>query len=126
MAMEKLWREQYVGRRRVFSHCYLLLAIMLSWLLYAITDLSDIGMYLSRLFPFAGGEALFVSDVLRFLPRFGPLLAVGIFASTSPFARTWDRLRSKPVASIILLVLFWLTVYCLSAGLNDPFLYFSF
>lgn len=99
---------------------------MLSWMLFAITDLSQIATYLGRLFPFFGGEWLPISDFLRLGQQFGLFIVLGILVSTSWFMRCWDHIRQTRWGTILLLILFWLGVYYLSAGLNDPFLYFSF
>jgi len=126
IAIEKLWLEPYLERSRVFSHIYLLIAIMLSWMLFAITDLSQIAVYLSRLFPFFAGEMLPGADFLRLGEQYGLFVVLGILVSTSWFMRAWDHIRQTRWGTIVLVVLFWLAIYYLSAGLNDPFLYFSF
>lgn len=125
IAIEKLWLEAFLERHRVVSHTYLIVTIMLSWMLFAITDLSQIATYLGRLFPFFG-EWLPITDFLRLGQQYGIFLVLGILVSTSWFMRCWDNIRQTRWGTITLLVLFWLSVYCLSAGLNDPFLYFSF
>lgn len=126
IAMEKLWLESFLERHCIVSHTYLILTIMLSWMLFAITDLSQIATYLGRLFPFFGGEWLPISDFLRLGQQFGLFIVLGILVSTSWFMRCWDHIRQTRWGTILLLILFWLGVYYLSAGLNDPFLYFSF
>lgn len=126
IVIEKLWLEPYLERSRVFSHIYLLIAIMLSWMLFAITDLAQIAVYLSRLFPFFSGTMLSAFDFLRLSEQYGLFVVIGICVSTARFMRVWDHIRQTRWGTIILLVLFWLAIYYLSTGLNDPFLYFSF
>lgn len=126
IAMEKLWLGKYLERSRIFSHMYLLLTIMLSWMLFAITDVSQIVSYLGRLFPFFGAEAIPITDFLRLGQQYGLFLGLGVLVSTAWFMRAWDKWRCSSWMNVVLLALFWLAVYYLSAGLNDPFLYFSF
>ena len=40
--------------------------------------------------------------------------------------KVWLRLRSTPIFTAILFILFGLSIYCVSGGMNDPFMYFSF
>lgn len=126
MALEKIWLEPILERSRIFSHLYLLLTVMLSWMLFAITDLSQIAVYFGRLFPFFGAELLPTSDFMRLGAEYLPFLLMGALACTAWFMRSWDKLRVSRFATPVLFLLFWLSVYCLTAGLNDPFLYFSF
>ncbi len=126
LILEKLFLGKYLERSRILSHMYLLFTILLSWLLFAITDLTQIGVYLGQLFPFFGAGALPLDDFLRLGQQYGVFVVLGILVSTSGFMRIWDRIRQTKWGAVILLLLFWLSVYVLSAGLNDPFLYFSF
>ncbi len=115
----------FLERHKFISHAYLLFVIMLSWLIFAITDLSQLAEYAARLFPL-GGDFGDVSDFLRLGEEFGLLLVVSVFAATPYFLRKWDKLRQTKWATIALLLLFWWVVYVLSVGQNDPFLYFRF
>ena len=40
--------------------------------------------------------------------------------------RMWNRIRGTWLGTVILAVLFWACVYCMSVATNDPFMYFSF
>lgn len=126
IAIEKVWLGKYLKKGHIWSHLYLLLTIMFSWVLFAIPELSQIGVYFGRLFPFFGGQVLPVADFLRLAKQYGLFVLIGILLSTSYFMRWWDKLRQTRWGTIILFLVFWFAVYDLSAGLNDPFLYFSF
>lgn len=125
IAVEKLWLGKYLENGHVWPHFYLLFTILLSWMLFAITDLSQIGCYISRLFPLFG-EQVYATDFLRLGKQYGLFMLIGIAASTTWFMRWWDKVRQTNWGTIFLFFIFWLAVYYLSAGLNDPFLYFSF
>lgn len=126
MTIEKLWLGKFLERSRIVSHIYLLFTILLSWMLFAITDLSQIATYLGRLFPFFSGSSVSFADFLRLGMEYWPFLLGGVLASTARFIRIWDKVRTTRWAVPVFFLLFWLSIYCLSAGLNDPFLYFSF
>ena len=106
----------------------MLLAIPLSWLVFAVKDLGQIGVYLGRLFPFFGtGQSHFYAlDYVKYGKNFGLLLILCLLFCT-PLPRKIYRKHSHSLAATLLLAaVFWLSVYCLYIGLNDPFLYFQF
>ena len=53
-------------------------------------------------------------------------LIVGILASTPIFDKLWSRIKNTHIGTVILIIIFWLSVFCLSVGMNDPFMYFNF
>lgn len=55
IALEKLGLGPFLERHRRVARVYMLLAIPLTWLLFAVPDVGQIGIYLTRLFPFFGG-----------------------------------------------------------------------
>ncbi len=127
LAIEKLWIGNYLEESSVISHIYLVFVILISWMFFAIPELSQIGIYFCRLFPIFGTMGIgHAADGLR-LFQMAPLpILVGIAISMPWFMRVWDHIRQKWLGTVLLLLIFWLSIYGLSAGLNDPFLYFSF
>ena len=127
IALEKLGLGPLLERHRVAARVYLLLAVPLSWLLFAVPDLGQIGIYLTRLFPFfGGGIAVNQRDFLHYGKQFVPFLAVCILLSSPWPERVWNRIRSSTVGTVVCFLLFWAAVYYMSVAVNDPFLYFSF
>lgn len=126
IAIEKLWLGKYLEEGRVWPHFYLIFTIMMSWMLFAIPDISQICCYFTRLFPFFGSYHASAVDFLRYAQEYGLFLMIGVVVSTGWFMRWWDKIRQTNWGTMILFGVFWLAVYYLSAGLNDPFLYFSF
>ena len=126
IASEKLWLGAKLSRHHLLAHVYMALTIMLSWMFFAITDLNQIGVYLQQLFTgfdFSHSASL---DFLYYGQQYGLLLLTGIILSLPGPAKLWRKMRSSLFGTIFLLLIFWLSVYCLAAGLNDPFMYFSF
>ena len=115
------------GWDRVLSRVYMVLMIPLSWLLFAIPSVGRIGVYLGRLFPIVSrGVAVNAGDWLQYGKQYWWLLVLGIVFSTPGPEKLWNRIRSSWLGTVILAVLFWACVYCMSVATNDPFLYFSF
>ncbi|MGM9640741.1 MAG: MBOAT family O-acyltransferase [Faecousia sp.] len=125
--LERFWMGDFLKKHRVFSHVYMILAIMLSWLLFAVRDLDQILLYLSRLVPLFGtGTAVNPRDFMIYGSQYLPYLLAGIVFSTPLLHKPWKRVRNRWLGTVICFLLFWVSVFCLSVSVNDPFLYFSF
>ena len=57
--------------------------------------------------------------------QYAVVLVIGLLVST-PLPELWRRIRTSPLGTVLLLVLFWVCVYCMAVATNDPFMYFSF
>lgn len=129
ISAEKIGLEKILTRWRAIGHIYMMFAIPLTWLLFAVTDLSQIWIYLQRLFPFFGKAEEFVYFAGDYL-KYGKLYAVSLFAGfifMTPAPRNlYNRWKNSPVTAFLLLLVFWGCVYCMKKGMNDPFLYFRF
>ena len=64
ISLERLGWGKVLRRSQVISRLYMLLVIPLSWMLFAIPSLKDIGSYIGRLFAFSGGTAVHARDFL--------------------------------------------------------------
>jgi len=129
IALEKLLLQSWLAKSPVVSRVYLLIVIGISWMLFAITDLSELGMFFTRLFPFLsckGGIAVNHADFMKQLSSYGVLLVLGMICST-PLPMPWYiRYKNNSVCVIGLLGVFWYSIYLLALGSNNPFLYFRF
>lgn len=125
----KGWLERPSIVSRVVSRAYMVILIPITWMFFAITSISQIGVYLSRMFPFFGiqaGACINTQDYVRYLFQYGILFLVGIICCTA-LPKRWYRMNQKGIISVIvLLLLFWWSVYFLANAGNNPFLYFRF
>ena len=125
--LERLGLGRILERRPVFGHLYMILMIPLSFTVFAITDLSQLGVYFGRLFPFCGSWAgIMAGDYLKYGRMYGVLLLLGLLFCLPWPKKLWRRLERSPLVIPFLLAIFWGAVYCLCRGMNDPFLYFGF
>ncbi len=128
--LEKWGLKKVLEGLPVLGHLYMLLVIPLSWLLFAVTDMGQFAVYLSRLFPFfersGSGVTVFAGDFLKYgRIYFWPLLAALLCCSGVP-RKLYDAGKDTLAATAGLVVLFWACVYCMYLGLDDPFLYYQF
>ena len=126
ISLERLGWGKVLRRSQVISRLYMLLVIPLSWMLFAIPSLKDIGSYIGRLFAFSGGTAVHARDFLVYGRQYTVVLVIGLLVSTPLPEKLWRRIRTSPLGTVLLLVLFWVCVYCMAVATNDPFMYFSF
>ena len=127
LVVEKLWLKKYLDRWPILGHLYMLVLIPVSWAVFSVSDFGQLGAYFGRLFPlFSRTAAAYPLDFLKYGKTYGVFLILGLLCSTSLPAYLYRRFKSTWVGAVILAVLFWLCLYCLSKGMNDPFMYFRF
>lgn len=112
---------------QLISHTYMIFYILISWTVFAISDFSELGTYLTKMFPIwgAGNNAGF-ADFTELLTTYAPLLIASIVFATNYPEKLFDKIRDKASGIIIAFIIFWCSVYYLSIGINNPFLYFRF
>lgn len=127
LLIERKGLRKALQKRPFFGHLYMFFMIPLSWMLFAITDFRQLGIFFSRLFPLSGAwRGIAQSDWLDHGRIYGVMLLVGFLFCTPLPKRLWHKVEKTPLAVLVLLAIFWGAVYCLYRGLNDPFLYFRF
>ena len=111
----------------IFSHIYMILYILVSWTIFAISDFNQLAMYLARMFPFFGmGHTLNSYDFVKYLTDYSVLLICCILFCTAGPETLYHRFKNKLGGIAIALILFWYSGYYLAIGMNTPFLYFRF
>ena len=129
ISVEKLGLIRILERVPALGHLYMAFAISVSWVLFAVTDLSQMAVYFTRLFPFlpqSEGMAYFAGDYLKYGRLYGLSLAAGLVFATGLPMKLYRRFKNSPAAAVVLLAVFWGCVYCMKMGMDDPFLYFRF
>lgn len=126
--VEKAGLGKVLERHKALGHIYMILWIPLSWLVFVITDLRQLGIYLQKLFPFFGnaGTVLFQGDYLKYGKTYGIYLVLGILFATGVQEKLLKKNKNHLWVILLLLALFWASVYCMYLGMDDPFLYFRF
>ena len=126
--LEKCGLGKILDRLPVLGHLYMLFAIPLTWLVFAISDLKQLAVYLGRLAPLTrpADGTVFQGDFLKYgSDYFLPLAASFLCCSGLP-EKWYEAGKYTFPATLALVVLFWACVYCMYLGLDDPFLYYQF
>lgn len=82
---EKLWTGKLLNKHKLFGHVYMILLIPLTWTVFAVNDITQLGILFTRLFPFFGKGAwsVFRYDYLKYLGQYYLFFIAGIFLSTT-------------------------------------------
>ena len=128
ISIEKLGLLKVLEKHRVLGHIYMTFLIPLMWTVFAITDLSQLGIYFLRLFPFLPQDyqAIIPQDYIASLKQYGWLFIVCLILSLPLARKIYVRIKDNIIGALVLSVIFGISIYCLCLGMDDPFLYFRF
>ena len=126
--LEKFYYGKFLNDHKVVGHLYMLLVIPLTWLLFAITDFHELGVYFKRLLPFIPQKttAVMENDYIKYWKIYGKFFIAAFIFSTRLPEMIYKKLKNTIIVDLILLAVFWASVYCMYKGMNDPFMYFRF
>lgn len=122
--LERFWLGERLEKHKILAHFYLIFTIMFTWLIFALPTLGDVGTYLLRLVNF--GTLKNTTDFVRYGQNYTVILLIGMVFATPYPKKLWDKIRGNALGTLVVFVLFWAAVYCISISANDPFMYFSF
>lgn len=128
LTIEKLFLQPYLERSRILGHIYVLFVIPLTWVAFAVTDIRQLGLYFTRLFPFAGQvqNAVNPLDYVRYGKEFLPLFLLGILFATPIPTAFYQKIKEKWLGSAAVILILTLSMYYLAVSVNNPFMYFNF
>lgn len=125
---EKLLYGKILKKIPVLGNLYVILLIPLTWVVFAITDLKQLGIYFERLFPFIGGPGIAVNaqDIIKYSQSFGGLIFAGILLCIPAVFDFLEKHKKNPFVVLLLAVIFWYSVYFMSSSSANPFMYLKF
>lgn len=128
LVIEKLFLQRFLEKTRWLGHIYVCIVVPLTWVAFAITNVKQIAIYFTRLFPFLPSRHVVVNyvDYIRYLKDYWLLFVLGIvFATPFPTA-LYKVVGKKWLGSIAVMIILALSIYYLSVSANNPFMYFNF
>ena len=128
MMTEKFWTGKFFNKNKIAGHAYMIVIIPLTWLIFAVTDLEQLGIYFKRLIPFFNLEKgnVMKGDWKKSWETYKWFFLAGTVFSTKFPELVYKKMKNSVIVSLALLAAFWGAVYCMYRGLDDPFLYFRF
>lgn len=125
VAVEKSGLLKILEAHKAIGHIYMIILIPVSWMFFAIENVSDIGVFFQRMIG-AGGVNVFAGDFIKYGAQYGIFLLAGIVFCTPVPRMIFRKLRNKYIKGLILAAVAAASFYCIYKGMNDPFLYFRF
>lgn len=133
LVAEKRWWLKYLEKSRILSRIYLLLAVIISFVIFNSADMTEAFHDIGAMFGM-GGYPLVSGEFFYYMKSFGWILLCGILGATPLVKKLVLKLKessqgeklinlSEPVVLIIFLLV--ITAYLVDGSFN-PFLYFRF
>lgn len=128
IAIEKAFLGEFLEKYPPIGRLYMFLLIPITWVVFSITDFHQLIIFYKKLFPFLGeaGDVVFKDDYIKYFFQNWVYLLLGFIFSTKYPYKIYAILKNHIVGILFILIVFWLSIYNLYQGLNDPFLYFRF
>lgn len=127
LSLEKLFLGKFLERFKWLGHLYVIFLIPISWIIFALSDFSNLCRYLNSMFGHTTGK-IFIgnSQFSEYLHTYWWLLLLCILFSTPASLNFFTKHRKKNWMIPFLVGIFFLSVYEIMKGSNNPFLYFNF
>lgn len=127
LALEKFIYGRFLENSRILGHIYIWILIPVTWVVFAISDFPQLLIYLQQLAGVHLQPVLVSTDQLRrYIQEYGTLFLICAFCSTKLPEWIYHRIRGGLVIILLACGVFWMSVYELANGANNPFLYFRF
>lgn len=117
----KVLENNNVGSK-IFSRVYFIFFTLVGWSIFAVTDTSQLITFFQKLFSLDIGI-----DVVYYLRNYAVVIVFAIFFSTPALKKGWERLNKNSLRkTLLLLILFIMSVAYIVDSTYNPFLYFRF
>ena len=129
LIIEKFLLKKILDRLpAVFRHIYALFFIVMGWVIFDFTDMSEMGGFIVRLF--TGTYGIVSGDALSLVLSYIPLIIIGIGACLPVwkklYFRTQDKKWSIALQCVSVVAVLVLATASLVSSSYNPFLYFRF
>lgn len=127
LTLEKFIYGKFLENTWVIGHIYIWVLIPVTWVVFAVSDFSQLLIYLKQLVGIHPQPVLVGNDqLIRYVQEYGRLFLACAFFSTKLPERIYHYIRGGLIVVVLALVVFWMSIYELANGANNPFLYFRF
>ena len=122
ISFEKAGLLNLLNKNKIFSHIYTIILLLIGWSIFAITDLSELYMFLNRLFIFKNGV-----EWRYYLSNYLIIIIIAGILSTPLINEFYKKyFRYKFIDILILMLIFFVSIAYLVDSTYNPFLYFNF
>ncbi len=122
LTIEKAFLLVFLEKHKIFARVYTILAFLVGWALFYITDLSMLQTFVARLFIPTEGIS-----VVYYLSSYIVSIIIGIILSSTLPMKFYDKFKNNNIVmGITLSLIFFLSVAYLVDSTYNPFIYFRF
>ncbi len=133
LIVEKLWLLAPLKKHKVISHIYVLIAVLISFVLFNAVDLGQAGADIAGMFGF-GGLPFVSEEMFYYLRSYAVIMIIALVGATPAVKGAVAKLREKPqwdkvitvIEPVFLAALLLVMTAYLVDGSSNPFLYFRF
>ncbi len=128
LVLEKNIYGKFLERTHILKHAYIIFIIPLTWMVFAISDMHQLGTYFTRLFPFLSSQETQSNtrDVMLALHNYWKILIPCVLFCTPLPLHYYKKYRKSGFCLIILILIFIFSIRAMMTQTNNPFLYFQF
>lgn len=127
IAVEKAGWKKITEKYKIIGHFYMMLAIPLSWAVFAHSDWLQMSAFFQRLFGIGENTGyVYAQDYVKYGREYGVWLFFCLFFTTRLPQKIWRKLKGTYTGQMVLAGIFAAVIYCLYIGLDNPFLYYQF
>lgn len=126
--LEKLFYGKKIETIPVVGNLYVCLLIPLTWVVFAIGNMKDLGIYFGRLFPFFGTTSAVINanDIVEYLRDYWFLFVISIVLCMPKCTQIYKKYSKHFITTILLVILFWISIYFSARNVGNPFMYLNF
>ena len=122
LMIEKTFLLKHLEKSRILSHIYVIFLVMISWAIFALSDMSLLGELFVRMFSLNGGI-----DWIYYLRDYAVVFVLCVLASTPVFKIAADTNGKKRIIrTVFLSAVLLVSVAFMVDSTYSPFLYFNF
>lgn len=125
---EKLFYGKYLEKFPILGNCYVLLTLPLTWVIFAIEEPMQLITYFCRLFPVIKGNTAVVNpgDILKYAGDYAIYFVVGIALCIPAVSAFYEKNKHRRISAVLLILLFWVSIYFVTGSMGNPFMYLNF
>ena len=122
LMIEKTFLLKHLEKSRILSHIYVIFLVMISWAIFALSDMSLLGELFVRMFSLNGGI-----DWIYYLRDYAVVFVLCVLASTPVFKIVADTIgKNRIIRTVFLSAVLLVSVAFMVDSTYSPFLYFNF
>ncbi len=128
LMLEKLTYGKWMEKTKVLGHLYMIVLIPVSWTIFNITDVTQLSEYLLRMIgvPLEGMVVYGFSMLWELVQTYWWLLLICILFCTPYPMKFFKKYYKNFLVKLMLLAVFWYSVYQSALSGGNPFIYFKF